>query len=381
MRVLNVCISANSLTGGGTAERTLQMSYHLVRHNVDCTLLELDLTQSRTTVRYDHGVKIISLPCICKRFYVPKVPWKQLCELVQGVDIIHLISHWTLLNIIVFLLARRFNTPYVMCPAGALPVYGRSKFLKKVYNLIIGVRIVRNAAARIAITEDEIAHFAPYGVAARDVVVIPNGIDRSSCSGAGSNDFRRKHGLPDAEFLLFVGRLNPIKGPDMLLEAFANIKDTIPDYHLIIAGPDDGMLKELRAFTKRYNIDSRIHFTGYIDGADKVQAYRLSRLLIIPSRQEAMSIVVLEAGMCGRPVLITDQCGFPQVTEVNGGKVVSATVGGLQEGLTVLLADLAQLPIMGNNLKTYIVENYTWDTIIQKIIQLYGQILCRECER
>ncbi|MCK5828583.1 glycosyltransferase, partial [Candidatus Bipolaricaulota bacterium] len=131
MNVLNVCLSTDLKIGGGTGERTRQMSYALAERGVDCTIVELNFVQSSKTERMDHGVKIISLPCLLKRFYVPKPAHKGLRMLVRQADIVHLIGHWTPLNAIIARLARGCGTPYVCCPAGALPSYGRSRVLKR----------------------------------------------------------------------------------------------------------------------------------------------------------------------------------------------------------------------------------------------------------
>jgi len=102
-----------------------------------------------------------------------------------------------------------------------------------------------------------------------------------------------------------------------------------------------------------------VHFAGYLGGEGKSRAYRAASLLAIPSRQEAMSIVVLEAGIMGTPVLLTDQYGLDEVERLGGGKVVNATVEGVQNGLLEILKNPEKLTIMGGNLKNYVANNYT----------------------
>jgi glycosyltransferase involved in cell wall biosynthesis len=174
---------------------------------------------------------------------------------------------------------------------------------------------------------------------------------------------------------MFMGRLNSIKGPDILLDAFNKVKDKLQNYHLMLVGPDGGMLSELKNMVETFAIDRKVHFTGYLGDAEKSQAYHAADLVVIPSRQEAMSIVVLEAGITGTPVLITDQCGFDEVEHIGGGRVVSATVDGLKDGLLEILRDPGDLKSKGKKLKEYTLENYTWDAIIQKYIHLYHQLL------
>ena len=66
-------------------------------------------------------------------------------------------SHWTPINILAYVLIRFYRKPYVVCPAGALPIFGRSKLFKRFYNKIVGKRIIKNADGCIAVTPDEIS--------------------------------------------------------------------------------------------------------------------------------------------------------------------------------------------------------------------------------
>ncbi len=378
MKILNVNHSLDPVRGGGVTERTYQMSRYLAEADVDCSILTLDIDLTEERRRQLKGVHITALPCVNKRFYFPRPTFGMLRSVaasVQSSDLVHIMNHWTVINALAFLAARRFHKPYVVCPAGALPTFGRSGLLKKFYNHLIGYKIVRNAARCIAVTADEIDHFRAYGVEPQKIVVIPNGINAEDYLEQGADAFRARHHLGSHPFILFIGRLNPIKGPDLLLDAFCRLGERFKNYHLVYAGPDEGLLAGLREFAHAHHMADRVHFIGFIGGAEKSRAYHAASLLVIPSRKEAMSIVVLEAGMAKTPVLITDQCGFPEVTEVNGGLVVPATVEGLEKGLAEMLMGENNLPEMGRHLNRFVTGNYQWRVLIGQYIQLYQQIL------
>jgi glycosyltransferase involved in cell wall biosynthesis len=171
--------------------------------------------------------------------------------------------------------------------------------------------------------------------------------------------------------------LNLIKGPDLLLEAFcrSNREGWLQEHHLVIAGPDGGMLQELRRAADVSGLQHRIHFTGHIGGGEKSDAYRAADLLVNPSRQEAMSIVVLEAGITGTPVLITDQCGFDDVAVVDGGMIVEASAEGLMGGLRAMAIDTERLAIMGQNLKRYTGEHFLWDHMARRHLELFSRVI------
>ena len=375
MHILNVNMSLDAVAGGGTVERTLQMSRHLVRSGVSCTVLATNLGWSPARAKDFEGIEVIALPCAWKRHYIFGPALRRIRDAVARADVVHLMGHWTLLNAVVYLFARHFRKPYVVCPAGALPIFGRSRSLKRLYNFVIGRRIVRRAARCIAVTRNELPHFERYGVSSDRVTVIPNGIDPKHFTASGDGNFLARIGLGEVPFILFMGRLSLIKGPDLLLRAFAGFGLEFKRHHLVFAGPDDGMLVGLRALAAELSMQSRVHFVGYLSGDDKARAYRAAELVAVPSRQEAMSIVVLEAGCAGKSVLITDQCGFEEVGRAGGGWVVPATVEGLRSGLAAILNDQNALAEHGRMLQRMVLERFQWTTVVKQYLSLYDQVL------
>ena len=375
MRILNVNDMLDPVTGGGTAERTFQMSRTLAHAGVACTVLTTDAGLTPERVRKLDRVEVIALPCIWRRFFVPKFSYRKIRKTVERVDVVHLMGHWSVLNAIVYLVASRAKKPYVVCPAGALPIYGRSKALKRIYNWVVGRRLVRRAKFCIAITPAEIPDLLRYGVPRERIHVIPNGFVADDLPAPDPVSFRKRHGLGPQPTILFVGRLNHIKGPDLLLEAFANLKDALSAYQLVLIGPDGGMLATLREMAERHGVADKVHFPGFVGGADKYQAYFAATILVIPSRQEAMSIVVLEAGATGTPVLLTDQCGFSEIGQLQAGEVVGATVSELERGLLHMLNDLDALARMGLALKAYVERKFLWENLAPRYLDLYRQCL------
>ncbi len=374
MHVLNVNASLDFQTGGGTAERTFQMSRHLAGAGVKCTVLTIDTGLDESRLSAMNPAEAMVVPLLQRRFLVPLIRWKALRDLVSAADIIHLMGHWTLLNALVYVAARLANKPYVVCPAGALPIYGRSKLLKRLYNLLVGKAIIRNASGWIAVTAAEFSHFEAYGIEAAKVVVIPNGVSATDFIPQDSEQkFRSKYHLSDAPIVLFMGRLNPIKGPDLLLQAFAQIKDVIRDYQLVFAGPDEGMQSTLAALAAQHGVADRVRFLGFIDGSDKISAYHTARLLVVPSRHEAMSIVALEAGICGTAVMLTDQCGFGEIKTVDPSLEVTADIAGIAAGLQHLLSQPALIDCVALSFQQLVVTKYSWNSIFVKYINLYRQ--------
>lgn len=379
IRILNINSSLDTKIGGGGAERTFQMGRFLSRQDgVKCTTLTLDIDLNANRIQDQAPAVVVALPCFWKRFYVPLVNacnWRLICNLVNEVDIIHLMSHWGVLNFLVYVAARRARRPYVICPAGSLPLFGRSGWLKRMYNLLAGRAIIRNAAAWIAVTSSEVPQFESYGIPSHKITVIPNGVSKEDFPITDKSEFLKRYNLPDVPIILFMGRLNPIKGPDLLLQAFIQARKDLVGCHLVFAGPDGGMLSELKQIAEQAGVSDYVHFLGYLGGDDKSAAYHHAKLLVVPSRQEAMSIVALEAGICGTPVMVTDQCGFGEIGEVDARLEVPATSAGIARGLVQLLTNPDLLDKARHDFEAFVSRQYAWDSIVINYIILYRTIL------
>ncbi|MHC1759622.1 MAG: glycosyltransferase [Negativicutes bacterium] len=375
MKILNVNMSIDPVNGGGTAERTVQMSKALAAAGNECSLITLDMGVNAERLKALTDVNVIRIPCLLKRFYVPYPQLSVLYRAVQNSDIIHIMGHWTMINVLIYWMAVWQGKKYVVCPAGELTLYGRSLFFKRVFKWLVGKRMIQRAAACIAVTHDEVAQFKRYGVDDEKIVVIPNGIDELDYTDSDESIFRRNSSLLDHPYILYVGRLNPIKGTDLLVQAFIEAGNMLGNHHLVIAGPDQGLREILTSMVEKAGIKDKVHFLGYLGGVDKSRAYHGANLLVIPSRHEAMSIVVLEAGICGTPVLLTDQCGFNEVEKIGGGLVVTADVKSLTQGMVALLGNTDHLPCMGAKLKQFVLEKYTWSTMADRYRSLYANIL------
>lgn len=377
MKVLNVDVTLDTIAGGGCAERAFQMNRSLSAKGVKCRAFIIDIGRVDDRIRKLNGARVYVNPCLWRRFYVPKISINRLKKIVKDVDIIHFMPHWTFSNALIYLMARYYRKPYVICPAGSLPVDGRSNSLKRIYNLIVGKKIILNADAVIAISRDEYSHFKKYGVKPSRMKWIPNGINPEDYMESDSNAFRKAYKLPQNPFILFVGRLAPIKGPDLLLEAFSNLKNRFSNYHLLFAGIGDSMQKELENRAGDLGVKNRVHFLGFLSGIKKSWAFHASDLLVIPSRREAMSIVVLEAGITGTPVIATDQCGLSEIETIGGGMIVPASVNGIYGGLEKILSEYNDFTAMGARLKQFVHERFIWDSIAEKYIGLYREILAQ----
>jgi glycosyltransferase involved in cell wall biosynthesis len=375
MKVLNVSSTINPVLGGGEAERSFQMSLYLQKAGINCHILTVDSKLSGDRREFLGNENMTILPCLVQRFLIPKPSYAVISRLVQDADIVHLMGHWTVLNALTYIAIRRHGKHYVVCPAGSLRIFGRSKFLKHIYNLVVGNAIIKNATKCIAVTKSEVDSFLAYGTSLDRIEVIPNGVSPNDFNYHNNEKFRQAHNLGDKPFILFMGRLNPIKGPDLLLNAFIEIADKYPEVNLVFAGPDSGLLLNLKKFVNDNELKGRVFFLGYLGGNEKSQAYHAAELLVIPSRHEAMSIVVLEAGICGCPVMFTDKCGLSEVLGAGAGIQTEVSKVSIEKALSRVLGDSNSLDLLASLLKNLVNENYLWSLQAQRFIELAHSVV------
>ncbi len=375
MKILNVIENVDEKTGGGAAERARQITLNLLNIGHDVKILTTDVHLSYSQNQSLSALKVEALRCIFKRFYVPFPSLFRINKLVSEADLIQLFSHWTILNAIVFFIIRINKKPYVVTPLGALPIFGRSSFIKKIYNIFLGKRLINKANRCFIATEGEIDALVSYGVDLNKIKHLPNGINEEDYKIETDQSFRERLNIGDNQYILFVGRLNPIKAPDMLLEAFIKISKEYTDINLVLIGPDEGMLDNLRKVAYENLDNNRVHFLGYVSKSDKAALLKSSLFLTVPSHQEAMSIVVLEAGISGRPALITDQCGFDEVQEVGGGLVVKADTESISQGLSHMLINKSILDDMGKKLQQKVKKDYLWSESTKEHVKIFSEMI------
>jgi glycosyltransferase involved in cell wall biosynthesis len=296
------------------------------------------------------------------RFPIPAVNPLALYRLVRRADRIHILGYWHLLAVATAWMARAVGRPYVLSAAGEFAALAAPPRIKRIFHRLFGIGLIRHAAALIAITALERQQMeAAFPGVAPPVVVIPNGVSIPAPRTGSADGVKRT--------LAFVGRLAPIKGPDLLLEAFAAIAGSHPDVDLVLAGPDFGLQSSLSARVAELGLGSRVALGPYVDERARAALFERALLACVPSRAEAMSLVALEAGAAGVPVLLTDQCGFDDVAAVDGGAVVPASVSGLAAGLTRLLADRDSLAAKGQRLREYVTDHYAWTKVSTALLE------------
>ncbi|MEM7066422.1 MAG: glycosyltransferase family 4 protein [Cyanobacteria bacterium P01_B01_bin.77] len=179
--------------------------------------------------------------------------------------------------------------------------------------------------------------------------------------------------------LLYVGRLVPYKGADMLLEAIGRLNTSVKEkIHLTIVGrgPEQTNLEHQ---VKRLELDGYIHFTGHIKQYQTLEYYQNSDIFCFPSVREFGGAVVLEAMANALPCIVVDNGGIGEyVTEKTGFKISPVSREFVIEKLAIYIAQLVEDHIMRHDMSCEAIQRakeFTWDVKTQKIVDIYSHIL------
>jgi glycosyltransferase involved in cell wall biosynthesis len=290
-------------------------------------------------------------------------------KLIPQVDLLHIHALWEEIQHQASRLARKFNKPYIIRPCGMLDPWSLSQNLlvKKLYLMVRMRRDLNCAAALHFTTGAERDLTEPLRLKA-PAIVEPNGLDvREFDPLPPAENFRQR--IPqfrDRRIVLFLSRVHPKKGLDLLIPAFARAKRE--NAVLVIAGPDDdGYGTTVRDMVTREGLINDVAFTGMLRGAVRVEAMAAADLFVLPSYQENFGIAVVEALACGCPVIISDQVNIhAEVSQANVGAVVPMDVAQLSEQITRWLADDSLRADAAKRGREFALKRFAWEQIAQR---------------
>ncbi|MFC2017363.1 glycosyltransferase [Chloroflexota bacterium] len=288
-------------------------------------------------------------------------------------DIVHVHEYRTLQNTLIHRYAKKYNIPYLLQAHGSLPRIAVKQKLKKLFDMLWGYKLLRDASKVIALTEIEAEQYKSMGVSEDKIEIVPNGVDLSEFESLPERgEFRRKYGLDNNQKLvLYLGRIHETKGLDLLVKAFANLPKDFNDVKLVIAGPDDGYRLTLKKLIKELGIEGRVLSTGPLYEEEKIKAYVDADVFVTPSFY-GFPVTFLEACACGLPIITTTQAqGRLDWLDSQAGLTVSYDKDQLGEAISRILNNDKMRREFGEKGKLLVREQFNWCKIAQKMEQVY----------
>jgi glycosyltransferase involved in cell wall biosynthesis len=304
---------------------------------------------------------------------------KWLFKNIYNYDIVHTNAIFSYPVIAAHWACQFHKVPYVATPHGMMESWALSykAWKKKFYFQFLEKPALETAKGMQMTASTEAININTLGLKT-PLFCVPNGIHAEDFASLPNPEiFYDK--FPETQnktLIIFLGRIDPKKGLDLLAPAFAKAYQKFPDTHLIVAGPDNtGFLSTAESYFMETGCRDAVTFTGMLTGSIKYAALAAAKIYVAPSYSEGFSMSVLEGMAAGLPCVITTGCNFPEAAEAQVASVVDINTDSIANALIQLLKDDQEAKEMGDRARQFIMENYTWDQVAQKMISVYEDII------
>ncbi|MCK5537624.1 MAG: glycosyltransferase [Bacteroidales bacterium] len=299
--------------------------------------------------------------------------WKD----IRKVDVVSLQVLFRDLVPFVLLYAKIFKKPLMLTPHGTLGKWcleGGSRFKSLWLDLFIrpfNSMIVWHATAE----KEKMEILSIFSNA--NIVVIPNGVSVKEFDNytiLSTHEFTRKYTGKQSDtgkIIVSMGRLQRVKGFDVLIDSFVKILDQHPSSKLFIAGSDAGEEENLRNQIKKLDLRDKVFLVGQISGQEKIDFLANADLFVLASHNENFGMVYVESLAAGTPIVASRQTPWSEVEEANCGKWINNSVKETAQAMVVMLEKDRELMRINSKL---LAKKYDWENIALQFKEVFEQM-------
>lgn len=296
-------------------------------------------------------------------------------------DVLH--SHYWLSGLAAMTLARIWDVPHVTMfhTLGRLKMLANPAEPEPALRLEMEHKLIQSVDRIIASTNDERTQLMRYcGATAQQIEVLPCGVDLDLFKPHDKRQARQRLGLPlNRPVVLFAGRLDPFKGPDVLLRAAALMKTQA---HIVIVGGQssrDKDVQQLRRLATEMEMGRRVHFVAARPQQELPLYYSAADVTVVPSYHETFGLAAVESQACGTPVVATRAGGLTTVVRhEQTGFLVPRCPGFFAARIDTLLQDAALHDSLSRQCRSSVVQ-YSWRNVACQVYQLYDELINVSC--
>jgi len=388
MRILQI-IPSISLVYGGPSQMVLGLSAALVSKNIDVTIIttnsngdigQLPLDVPLNQPIQQNGYQIIYFRCSpCRRYKFSLSLLQWLNANARQFDLAHIHALFSPVTTLAATIARYHNLPYIIRPCGMLDPADlqKKKLLKQIYGTVLERPNLAGAAAIHFTSKEEAKISERFGLGSTSKMSVPQ--DLVIPLGVTAGFFPQRLRESQVPIILFMSRIEPKKGLDLLLPALESLLASGIEFQFILAGsnPQDADYETgIKLKIQNSSLAKYTTITGFVGGDLKVELLTNADLFVLPSYYENFGIAVAEAMAAGVPVAISDRIHiWEDIQEAEAGWVGSLEVGAIANLIKSALLDPEERKRRGLNGKEYAKKHYNWEAIAQQTIDAYQQIL------
>ncbi|MDF0554067.1 hormogonium polysaccharide biosynthesis glycosyltransferase HpsP [Kamptonema sp. UHCC 0994] len=399
MQILQI-IPSISLVYGGPSQMVLGLSAALSNQGIDVTILTTDsngdIGQTPLDVPLNQpiqqdGYNIIYFRCSPFRRYKFSLSLLQwLNNHIKEFDLAHIHALFSPISTAAATIVRYHHLPYIIRPCGMLDPADlcKKKQLKQIYAALLERPNLAGAAAIHFTSKQEAKISERFGMSTAGKIplpqdlVIPLGVKISTDTlsvKSLANQFSLNFVDAQIPQILFMSRIEPKKGLNLLIPALEKILAQGIKFNFILAGsnPQDADYEmKIKEQIDNSPLVNHTTITGFVTGEIKAYLLQNADLFVLPSYYENFGIAVAEAMAAGTPVVISDRVHiWEDIRQAEAGWVGPLEVDAIASLITIALLDADERKRRGLNGREYARKHYSWDAIAQQTIQAYQQIL------
>lgn len=389
LKVLQV-VPSISLVYGGPSQMVRGFSQALAKTGADVAIATTDsngdideapLDVSLGTPIAQDGYSIYHFRCSPFRRYKFSLGLLQwILNHAQDYDIAHIHALFSPVSSLAATVLRQRKIPYLMRPLGTLDPADlqKKRRFKQVYAAVLERPNLAGASAIHFTSEQESTVSERFGTRTPSIV-LPLGVSPLP-PPKNDIDIRDRFHIPrDRPLILFMSRLDPKKGIDLLLPALKSLQQRGIDFHLLMCGanPQDREYEQtVHHRVKNSDLRSCVTLTGFVSGDLKTALLQAADLFVLPSYYENFGIAVAEAMLAGLPVVISNQVHiWRTIQQSESGWICDCEQGSLMQSLQAALLSVDERQRRGDNARHCAKSEYSWDAIAERAIAVYETIL------
>ncbi|MEG4146734.1 hormogonium polysaccharide biosynthesis glycosyltransferase HpsP [Microcoleus sp. Pol12B5] len=388
MRILQI-IPSISLVYGGPSQMVLGLSAALAAKNIDVTIITTDSNGDIGQLPLDvplnqpiqqNGYQIIYFRCYPWRRYKFSLSLLQwLNENARQFDLAHIHALFSPVTTFAATIARYHKLPYIMRPCGMLDPADlqKKKRLKQIYATLLEGPNLAGAAAIHFTSKEEAKISERFGLGSTGKMPVPR--DLVIPLGVRAGLFPQRLRESEVPIILFMSRIEPKKGLNLLIPALESILASGIEFHFILAGsnPQDADYEtQIKVQIHNSSLAKYTRITGFVSGDLKLELLTKADLFVLPSYYENFGIAVAEAMAAGVPVAISDRIHIAEdIQQAEAGWVGPLEVGAIANSIKSALLNPQERQRRGLNGQEYARKHYNWEAIAQQTIDAYQEIL------
>ncbi len=380
MKIAQVTLYFHPYTVGGVEWYVYNMSRELVKMGHEVEVVTAQTYDGRTAPAAEEieGIKVRRVKLRLDWSYRMKL-WDGLSEVLAGggYDAIHTYDYAAIHSLTALRVAKKSGVPSAMTVFdihGMIPRKLYKRIPMKYVEAYFAHRTLPDASGIMVRAPELIDSLLRLGADRGKIAVTPSGVRDESLLQYDGVVFRQRYDLTGSPMVLFLGRMNSLKGPQVLVEAIPGIVGEFPDACFAFVGPDQGGYRAvLERRVKELGLAKSVRFTGPIyDLKEKMQAYAACDVFALPTAYEGTSQAIFEAMAQGKPVVATNAGGIPSQVQngVEGLLVPYGDPAALADGIRSILRDKEALRRIGSNAREK-AQNYRYSRLAPEMAHLY----------